>query len=256
MIFDIVTLFPEIFTGVFDASIIKKAQQKELIHINLHNLRDYAQDKHKQVDDTPYGGGAGMVLKVDVMDRCLESIVGADPCVRPGDIDPCVRPGSSHVNSRNKSGKHMGLPLRKTRRILLTPQGKTFNQATARRLSKYDQLILVCGHYEGFDERIREHLVDEQISIGNYVLTGGEIPAMILVDSISRLVPGVIKTDSASGESFSLRLNKSGRTPNLLEYPQYTKPAEYQGWRIPDILLSGHHAKIEKWRKDQIKKKK
>ena len=229
MFFDIITLFPEMFTGVFDASILKKAQQKKLININLHNLRDWAKDKHKQVDDTPYGGGAGMVLKVDVMDRCLTDIVGA----------------GHDLPVRNNSQQ-------KTRKILLTPQGKTFNQSTARRLTKYDRLILICGHYEGFDERIREHLVDEQISLGNFVLTGGEIPAMSIVDAISRLVPGVIKTESSSGESFSIRSNKKGRTPNLLEYPQYTKPAEYNGWKVPEILLSGHHEKVEKWRNSKL----
>lgn len=237
MFFDIITLFPQMFTGVFDVSILKKAQQKGIININLHNLRNWAIDKHKQVDDTPYGGGAGMVLKVDVMDRCLTDIVGADPRVRPN-------VGAGH-----------DLPLRKTRKILLTPQGKTFNQSMARRLAKYDQLILICGHYEGFDERIREHLVDEQISIGNYVLTGGEIPAMVVIDAVSRLVPGVIKTESHQGESFSIRATKKGRTPNLLEYPQYTKPVEYKGWQVPEILLSGHHEKIEKWRKAKVRKK-
>lgn len=220
------------FSQVFEVSILKKAQTKGLIKINLHNLRDWALGKHKQVDDTPYGGGAGMVLKVDVIDRCLTDTVGA--------------------GFKPARGQAQGLPLHKTRKILLTPQGKTFNQSTARRLSKYDQLILICGHYEGFDERIREHLVDEQISIGNFVLTGGEIPAMVLVDSISRLVPDVIKADSSAGESFSIKPNKKGRTPNLLEYPQYTKPVEYKGWKVPDVLLSGHHEKVDKWRKSKL----
>jgi len=254
MRFDIITLFPEIFTGVFDASIIKKAQQKNLIKINLHNLRDWALDKHKQVDDTPYGGGAGMVLKVDVMDRCLTDIVEAHPCVRPN-VGAGFKPVRGQTQ-RQEEGQAQGLPLRKIRRILLTPQGKTFNQSMARKLAKYDQLILICGHYEGFDERIREHLIDEQISIGNYVLTGGEIPAMVLVDSISRLVPDVIKADSSAGESFSIKPNKKGRMPNLLEYPQYTKPVEYKGWKVPDILLSGHHEKVENWRKEKLRRKK
>lgn len=244
MIFDIITLFPEMFSQVFEVSILKKAQDKGLIKINLHNLRNWAKDKHKQVDDTPYGGGAGMVLKVDVMDRCLADTVGAGLAPARGQ----ARRGGQ------TQGQARGLPLRKTRKILLTPQGKTFNQSTARRLSRYDQLILICGHYEGFDERIREHLVDEQISIGNFVLTGGEIPAMVLVDSISRLVPDVIKADSSTGESFSIKPNKKGRTPNLLEYPQYTKPVEYKGWKVPDILLSGHHGEIDKWRNSKLRR--
>ncbi|MBU0647838.1 tRNA (guanosine(37)-N1)-methyltransferase TrmD [Patescibacteria group bacterium] len=230
MQFDIITLFPSMFSSVFNASIIQRAVKKGLIQINIHNLRDWATDKHKTVDDTPYGGGAGMVLKVDVMDRCLNEIVGVG----------FPRPGNDTA------------PMPKI--ILLTPQGKTFNQTKARKLSKLDRIILICGHYEGFDQRIRDHLVDEEISIGNYVLTGGEIPAMVLVDSISRLVPGVIKTESHQNESFSIRKQKKGRPPHLLEHPHYTKPAEYKGWKVPPVLLSGNHGEIEKWRKKKVYK--
>lgn len=288
---DIITLFPEMFAGVYDASIIKRAREKGAVEINLHNLRDYATDKHKTVDDTPYGGGAGMVLKVDVMDRCLADI-------------------TQKSKNKNQKGQVTDLSLRKT--ILLTPQGKTFDQAKARELAKLDRVVLICGHYEGFDERIREHLVDEELSIGNFVLTGGEIPAMVVCDTVTRLLPGVIKEESHQNESFSEGLqpppdehgsseppfirgrknegNRNGSpisgdlgaggdphhpeaayglsTPpraggelndieeNLyLEYPQYTKPAEYKEWKVPEILLSGNHGEIEIWRQSKIKKK-
>lgn len=238
---DIITLFPESFAGIFNTSIIKRAQDKNLVRINIHNLRDWADDKHKTVDDTPYGGGAGMVLKVDVMDRCLDDVVGAE-FSRPNSATGCDTP----------DGKTP--PLQKT--VLLTPQGKTFTQSKARQLAKLDNIILICGHYEGFDQRIRDHLIDEEISIGDYVLTGGEIPAMVLVDSISRLVPGVIKRESHQNESFSIKNNHTGRPPKLLEYPQYTKPAEYKEWKVPSVLLSGNHQKIDQWRKKKIRRKK
>lgn len=207
----ILTLFPEMFSGPFSASIIKRAQEKNLVKINIINIRDYAEDKHKTVDDTPYGGGAGMVMKVDVMDRVINKIVG-----------------------KNRSSYFI---------ILLTPQGKKFDQSSAQKLSKKKKIILICGHYEGFDERIREHLVDEEISLGDFVLSGGEIPAMAITDSIIRLIPGVLgKDQSAEEETFSIDGKK------LLEYPQYTKPAEYQKWKVPEILTSGNHAEIKKWR--------
>lgn len=204
---DIITLFPKLFESVFSESLIARAQKKKIAAINIHNLRDWAADKYKTVDDKPFGGGPGMVLKVDVLDRALLSL----------------------------SAGH---------KILLTPQGKVFNQPLAQKLSKQDHLILICGHYEGFDERIRD-LVDEEISIGDYVLTGGEIPAMVIIDSVVRLLPGVVgKTASLQEESFS---------QNLLEYPQYTRPENYQGKKVPPVLLSGNHAEIKKWREEQSK---
>ncbi len=222
---DIVTLFPEMFAGVFDTSILKRAQEDKKIEINLHNLRDWADDKHKTVDDTPCGGGAGMVMKVDVMDRCL-----------------------SGIKSKVKS--------QKSKVILLTPQGTTFDQKKARYLSKTDHMILICGHYEGFDQRIREHLIDEEVSIGDYVLTGGEIPAMVITDAVSRLVPGVIKEESHMNESFSVKPQENtNNSEKYTEYPHYTRPIEYKGWKVPDILLSGNHGEIEKWRNEHIKKK-
>jgi tRNA (guanine37-N1)-methyltransferase len=204
------------FEGPFSESIIGRAQNKRLLHIKIHNIRDYATDKHKTVDDKPYGGGAGMVMKVDVVDYALR------------DIKYKLK------NSKLKS-------------ILLTPQGKIFNQKIAQQLSKIENLILICGHYEGFDERIRK-LVDMEISIGDYILTGGEIPAMGLVDSITRLIPGVLgKEESSKEESFDAK--------NLLEYPHYTRPEVYEGLKVPKVLLSGDHEKIKSWRERESLKR-
>jgi len=190
MKFDIITLFPEMFQGPLSESIIKRAREKELIEINYHNLRGFALDKHKTVDDTPYGGGKGMLLKVDVVDRAIRSIELQVPSTEY-----------------------------RVRKILLTPQGIRLNQDKVQQLARdYDNLILICGHYEGFDERIREHLIDEEISIGDFVLTGGELPAMILVDAVSRMVPGVLSKGSSNEESF---MQKDSNGKYLKEYPQY-----------------------------------
>jgi len=222
MRFDIITLFPQMFMGPLSESIISRAKEKGLIEINLHQLRDYSQDKHHNVDDTPYGGGKGMVLRVDVVDNAINNVKAQNPNIK------------------------------KQRTILLSPRGRTFNQDIAKEFTKYDNIILICGHYEGFDERVRD-LVDEEISIGNFVLTGGEIPAMAVVDTVSRLVPGVLAENSPEEESF-MQKDKEGKY--LLEYPQYTRPEEYKGKKVPEILLSGNHAEIEKWRKNhQIPKK-
>ena len=209
---DILTIFPEMFSGPFKESIIKRAQEKGLAKIKIHNLRDWTEDKHKTVDDKPFGGGAGMVMKVEIIDKALKDL-------------------------KTKNSKI----------ILLTPQGKVFKQKIAQKYAKLDHMILICGHYEGFDERIRENLVDEEVSIGDYVLTGGEIPAMVIVDSVVRLISGVVGNDeSIRDESFS---------DNLLEYPQYTRPADYKGKKVPEVLLSGNHAQIKKWRKEQAEEK-
>lgn len=217
MRFDIISLFPESFTSYFDVSILKRAQEKKLLEIYTHQLRDFAHDKHKTVDDTPYGGGAGMVLKVEPIAEALEHV-------------------KALVSEKN------------TRIILFSAKGKVFTQEDAKRLAAYERLILLCGRYEGVDERVAEHLVDEELSIGEYVLTGGEIPAMIVVDAVSRLIPGVLgNTESAETESHSI--------PGTLEYPQYTKPEVWQEKRVPEVLLSGHHAEIEKWRKETSEKK-
>ena len=214
MIIDILTLFPEMFRGPFDESIIKRAKQKGLIEINIYNIRDWARDKHKMVDDRPFGGGPGMVLMIEPIDLAIKEL-------------------------KNKKGKE--------KIILLDAAGKKFNQKEAERLAKYEHLILISGHYKGIDERVRKYLVDEEISIGDYVLTGGELPAMVITDAIVRLIPGVIgKEKSLKKESFS-DFETPG-VPRLLGFPQYTRPENYKGWKVPEVLLSGDHKKIEKWR--------
>lgn len=210
MHFDIFTLFPGMFQGPFDESILKRARERGLLSIALHNIRDVTTDRHHIVDDYPYGGGAGMVMKPEPIFAAVEAV-------------------------------YRGGPI-----ILLTPQGRLFNQQIARELAQEPRLTLLCGHYEGIDERVCEHLVTDELSIGDYVLTGGELAAMIVVDAVSRLLPGVLAEDSTHEESHSA---------NLLEYPQYTRPPEFRGWRIPDILVSGHHENIAKWRRKQSLKK-
>ena len=206
MKFDVLTLFPEMFKSL-EESIIGKAREKGLIEIHLINIRDFSKDKHKKVDDTPYGGGAGMVMKPDVVYDAYASVKEENAKV-----------------------------------IYLSPQGKVLNQQKVKELSKENHLILLCGHYEGIDQRVLDEIVDEEISIGDYVLTGGELPAMVLIDSVSRYIEGVLNDDSTKEESFS---------SNLLEYPQYTRPEEFRGKRVPDVLISGHHENIKKWRDEK-----
>ncbi len=214
MKFDVLSIFPEMLKSPLDYSLLKKAQEKGLIEIRLHNIRDWAEDKHKMTDDAPYGSGCGMVMKVEPVEKALGKI-------KNNKLNPLV--------------------------ILMTPQGEKFNQEIASQLTHEKQIIIICGRYEGVDERIREHLADREISIGDYILTGGELSALVLIDAVSRLLPGVLGNDeSAFSESFS---------QNLLEYPQYTRPAEYKGWKVPEILLSGNHAQIEKWRKQKSLKR-
>ena len=219
MTFDIITLFPDMFSGPFSMSMIKRGIDNSLIEMNFHHLRDYASDKHKTVDDTPYGGGKGLVLKVDVMDKAITSV------------------------------RELRKKAKLSRVVLMTPKGTTFNQEKAIEFSKLDNLVLICGHYEGFDERIRS-LVDEEISIGNFVLTGGEIAAMAICDATARLIPGVLSEESPDVESF---MTKDENGNYLLEYPQYTKPPLYHEMAVPEILLSGNHGEIEKWRKANSK---
>jgi len=224
MRFDIVTIFPEIFDSYFGESIVKRAQESGAIEIQAHNLRDYTENKHRNVDDTPYGGGAGMVMAVEPILNCINFL-------------------------KAKSQELTSSPDKlKTRTILFSAKGKRYTQKDAERLSQYDQLILICGRYEGVDERVAQHLIDEEISIGDFVLTGGEIPAMLVVDSVTRLLPGVLgNQESAVYESHS----KDG----YLEHAQYTKPEEFNGWKVPEVLLSGNHKEIEKWRKENSKNK-
>jgi tRNA (guanine37-N1)-methyltransferase len=206
MKFDVLTLFPEMFEPL-KQSIIKRASEKKLIDINLVNIRDFSEDKHNKVDDTPYGGGAGMLMKPDVVDRAYNSVKSENAKV-----------------------------------IYLTPQGKMLNQKIVKDLSKQEHLILLCGHYEGIDQRVLDKIVDEEISIGDYVLTGGELPAMVLIDSVSRYVEGVLSNESTEEESFS---------NGLLEYPQYTRPEVFDNVKVPDVLISGHHENIRKWRRER-----
>ena len=217
---DILTLFPKMFKGPFDESIVKRAVDKKLVEINIHNLRKWTKDKHKTVDNRPFGGGVGMIVRVDIIDRAISNL-------------------KSQVSN-----------LKRTRTILLDPVGKLFNQKKAVEFSKLDHLIFICGHYEGMDERIREHLVDEEISIGDYVLTGGELPAMIVIDTVVRLIPGVLKKPEATkNESFFDYDDMIHRSQDiLLEFPQYTRPANFKGWKVPEVLLSGNHQKIAEWR--------
>ncbi len=218
--FNIITIFPDIFTSYFNESIIKRAQKSGAIEINVHNLRDYTTDKHKTVDDTPYGGGAGMVLKIEPIFNC--------------------------VNAIKSNVKHQNVKTSKMRVILFSAKGKKYTQKDAKRLSKYNQLIFICGRYEGVDERVAEKIADEEISIGDFVLTGGEIPAMVVVDSITRLLPGVLGNDQSA-------IYESHSEDGYLEHAQYTKPEEFNKWKVPKILLSGHHGEIEKWRKKKSK---
>jgi len=206
--FDILTIFPEMFASPCGCSLLKKAADRGLIAIHMHDIRSHAEDKHHMTDDAPYGGGGGMVMKVEPIDRTLQSVpvTGED------------------------------VPI-----ILMTPQGERFCQKMAEELAGHPQIILVCGHYEGVDERVRTHLATREISIGDYVLTGGELSAMVIVDAVSRLVPGVLgNCESASADSFSM---------GLLEYPHYTRPAQYRGWEVPEVLLSGNLREISAWRR-------
>jgi len=232
MNFHIITIFPKIFDSYFSESIVKRVLEKELVVIKIHNLRDYTADKHKSVDDTPYGGGAGMVLKVEPICNCLKAINFQFSIFNFQKI------------SKSKINKS-----KKTRIILFSAKGKRYTQADAKRLSKYENIVMICGRYEGVDERVAKYLADEEISIGDYVLTGGEIPAMAVVDSVARLIPGALgNIESSKNESFSQK--------NYLEYPQYTKPAEFQGWKVPEVLMGGNHKEIEKWREKHSKIKK
>ncbi|MBN1913564.1 MAG: tRNA (guanosine(37)-N1)-methyltransferase TrmD [Candidatus Omnitrophica bacterium] len=212
---DIITIFPKMFAPVLNESILKRAQEKKKVRICLHDLRDYTLDKHRKVDDRPFGGGSGMVMNAEPIFRAVERI--------------------------KAKGKRQ-----KAKVILLCPQGKKFSQNTAKKLARCSRLILICGHYEGVDERVRQRLVDEEISLGDYILTGGELAAMVLIDACSRFIPGVLgDKNSLNFESFE---------GNLLEYPQYTRPANFRNMKVPAVLLSGNHKKIEKWRNEQALK--
>jgi tRNA (guanine37-N1)-methyltransferase len=214
MQFEVFTLLPEVFPPYLESSILLRARQRGLIDVRVHNIRDYTHDRHHTTDDTPYGGGGGMVMKPGPVFEAVESVLGLAPA------------------------QPAGIPI-----VLLTPQGRVFTQRVAEELAAHERIALLCGRYEGVDERIREHLVTDEISVGDYVLTGGELPALLIIDAISRLIPGVLGDPTgAEDDSHSM---------GLLEYPHYTKPPEFRGWRVPDVLLSGNHARIERWRREQ-----
>ena len=226
MKFDIITIFPKIFDSYFDESILARAQKKKLIKIQAHDLRRWATDKHRKVDDSPYGGGPGMVLKADVIFKAVTALKKI--------------PISKSQFPKKKNPKR--------RVILFSAKGKAFTQEDAKRLAKYDQIIMICGRYEGVDERVASRIADEELSVGNFVMTGGEIPAMIVVDSVSRLVPGVLgKEASLKDESFCREGYK--------EYPQYTRPEKFKNWEVPEVLLNGNHKEIEEWRNKQSRNK-
>lgn len=219
MQFEVFTLLPEVFPAYLDTSIIKRARERGLIQVNIHNIREYTHDKHHTTDDMPYGGGGGMVMKPEPVFEAIESVLGQE-----------TLPTSPEAKAN--------VPV-----ILLTPQGRVFNQRIAKELSQHKKIALLCGRYEGIDERIRENIITDEISIGDYVLTGGELPALILIDAISRLLPEVLG-DPTGAEDDSHAMG-------LLEYPHYTRPPEFRGWKVPEVLLSGDHGKIDKWRRQQ-----
>lgn len=208
---DVLTLFPDAFRGPLDVSIIKRAREDGLLDLEIHDIREHATDRHRSVDDYPFGGGQGMVMRVDVLDRALQFVQEQDG--PPGLV------------------------------VYLSPQGEVLDDRLVRELAQHERLVLVCGRYEGVDERFIEHCVDREISIGDYILTGGELPAMVLIDAVARHIPGALGDEvSPEEESFA---------DGLLEHPQYTRPAEYRGWQVPEVLLSGHHARIEEWKKEK-----
>ncbi|MFZ2489007.1 MAG: tRNA (guanosine(37)-N1)-methyltransferase TrmD [Anaerolineae bacterium] len=220
MHFDIFTLFPGMFVGPLDDSIVQRARNAGLVSVTTHNIRDYAEGKHALTDDYPYGGGGGMVMKPEPLFRAVESVLELPPRAAGGDA--AVSP----------------VPI-----ILLTPQGRPFNQSVALELADHPRIALICGRYEGFDERIRQHLATDQISLGDFVLSGGELAAMVIVDAVTRLLPGALGAEHGAADD--------SHATGLLEYPHYTRPPEFRGWRVPDVLLSGHHAQVARWRRQQ-----
>lgn len=229
MQFDVLTIFPEVFPAYLNASILGRAKEAQLIQTNVWNVRDFAEDKHQKVDDTPYGGGAGMIMKVEPIDKALQAV--------------------------QRESRIMNKELGKKRIVVLSARGEQFTQAKAAEYATLDQLVLICGRYEGIDQRVADNLADEELSIGPYVLAGGELAALTVIEATARLIPRVLgNEDSLSEESFSLpnELTKLQAT-SYVEYPQYTKPEIYNGWKVPEVLLSGNHGEVRKWRQQQQK---
>ncbi|PWU24058.1 tRNA (guanosine(37)-N1)-methyltransferase TrmD [Candidatus Cerribacteria bacterium 'Amazon FNV 2010 28 9'] len=217
----ILTLFPGMFTGFLSESIIKRAIEAGKIEINIINIRDFTSDKHHTTDQPPYGGGPGMIMMIEPIHRALDSL-----------------------SPLSKGRTQEELAVKNSKTVLLSAKGKLFTQSLAKEYSQLEEITLICGHYEGVDERVAEHLIDEEVRIGDYVLTGGELPSMVMADSIIRLLPGVLGDDESSAD-------ESHKTPGYLEYPQYTRPAEYNGWKVPEVLLNGNHKEIDEWRKEK-----
>ena len=244
MRFDLITIFPEFFTGPLDHGIVRRAREAGIVQIHVQDLREFTKDRHKTVDDRPFGGGEGMVLKPEPLFEAVEKLLGQPM-------------GDSTGKAHHPSG---------TAVVLLSAAGKLFTQETARRLAKLERIVLICGRYEGVDERVAEHLATDEISVGDYVLSGGELPAAIVLDAVTRLLPGALGNEaSTENESFrKLEIEESVETfgnshPRkarvLLDYPHYTRPAEYRGWKVPDVLIGGHHAEVAKWRAQQATEK-
>jgi tRNA (guanine37-N1)-methyltransferase len=244
MRFDLITIFPEFFTGPLDYGIVRRAREAGIVQIHVQDLREFTKDRHKTVDDRPFGGGEGMVLKPEPLFEAVEKLLG---------------------QSMGDSAKKPALPTG-TAVVLLSAAGKMFAQEMARRLARLERIVLICGRYEGVDERVAEHLATEEISVGDYVLSGGELPAAIVLDAVTRLLPGALGNEASTenesfrkldeGESLSMAGNSNPRkTRLLLDYPHYTRPAEFRGWKVPDVLIGGHHAEVAKWRAQQAAEK-
>jgi tRNA (guanine37-N1)-methyltransferase len=242
--FDLITIFPEFFTGPLDHGIVRRAREAGIAQIHVQDLREFTKDRHKTVDDRPFGGGEGMVLKPEPLFEAVEKLLG-----------------QSLGNSRQPPALPTGTAV-----VLLSAAGKLFTQETARRLARLERIVLICGRYEGVDERVAEHLATEEVSIGDYVLSGGELPAAIVLDVVTRLLPGALGNEAstenesfrklAADESISAAGNSHPRKARLLlDYPHYTRPAEYRGWKVPDVLIGGHHAEVAKWRAQQAAEK-
>ena len=243
MHFDLITIFPEFFTGPLDYGIVRRAREAGIVQIHVQDLREFTKDRHKTVDDRPFGGGEGMVLKPEPLFEAVEKLLG---------------------QSVGDSARKPALPSCAAV-VLLSAAGKMFTQETARRLAKLERIVLICGRYEGVDERVAEHLATEEISIGDYVVSGGELPAAIVLDAVTRLLPGALGNEASTenesfckleGESISMAGKSAfGKARLLLDYPHYTRPAEFRGWKVPDVLIGGHHAEVAKWRAQQAAEK-
>jgi tRNA (guanine37-N1)-methyltransferase len=236
MRFDLITIFPEFFVGPLDHGIVRRAREAGIAHINIQDLREFTKDKHRTVDDRPFGGGEGMVLKPEPLFEAVEKLLGHG-------VGAAAELGARDAN---------------TAIVLMSAAGRMFTQATAKRYAKLDRLILICGRYEGVDERVAEHLADEEVSVGDYVLSGGEIPAALIIDAVTRLLPGALGNEASTrNESFqdyaaAVPASNTQRLREvLLDYPHYTRPAEYRGWKVPDVLIGGNHAEVAKWRRQQ-----